>query len=225
MKRLPPLLLLAGLLAAGGWLLQRASSPAAPSLATGPAASPAAHAVANPVAGLPAAVEDAAALPALLGGYLRQGTPAERDHAFTHLLPRLLALDPAAAGRLAREWEPGPVRSELFTRLARAWVDTDLAGAFAWLASLAGDPDGAQAARDLIAEIGRTDPAGALELAVATGAAPDDGSLEHLAQIWAEERPAEAVAWIARQPAGEWRDRLAVRIARVRAQQESARRG
>lgn len=222
MKHLAPVLLLAGLLAAGGWWLREAPrAPAAPAPAL--AARAAAPAAGRTAAHLVTPAADPAPLPALLAGYLRDGTPAERDHALAHLLPRLVALDPPAASRLARDWEPGPLRTELFTRLARTWADADLAGAFAWLAALAGDPDGAHAARELIAEIGRSDPAGALELAVATQALPDDGSLEHLAQLWAEEKPGEAAAWIARQPAGEWRDRLAARIARVRAQQEQAR--
>jgi hypothetical protein len=50
----------------------------------------------------------------------------------------------------------------------------------------------------------------------------DDGSLEHRAQVWAEEEPAVAVRWAMAQPAGLVRDRLLTRVAWVRAQSDPA---
>jgi len=73
-----------------------------------------------------------------------------------------------------------------------------------------------------VTDVGRTDTAGALDLAQALRSGLDDGTLEHRLQIWTEAAPAEAVAWVKAQPAGALRDRLLARAAYVRVQQNPA---
>lgn len=218
MSRLLPLLLLA-VIAAWWWLVPPKSDSIAASPA--PARSNAAHASRlphAPVATAPA-VPESTALPSLITGYLRNGTADERDHALRTLLPRMIALDPAAAARLALAWEPGLLRTELLGAVARHWAEADLAAALAWLIALPDAADRAVAATATTAWLAQSDPATAVEIGQWLGAGTDDGSLERTVQLWTEEHPAEAIDWITRQPAHPARDRLLTRIAHVRAQQ------
>jgi len=50
----------------------------------------------------------------------------------------------------------------------------------------------------------------------------DDGRVEHMAQIWTEEDPAAAIAWITALPPGADRDRLLARTSLVRVPHDSA---
>jgi hypothetical protein len=153
---------------------------------------------------------------------LRNGSAAERDHAFNELLPRLIASDPAAAGHLALAWEPGSLRDEFLRHVIRLWSAADIGSALTWLVSLLDEPDRNKAATAATAQVAQSDPAGAIELSSLLRTDMEDGSLERLAQLWTEEKPREAQAWILVQPASPLRDRLLVRIAHVRAQQEPA---
>ncbi|MFZ5495052.1 MAG: hypothetical protein ACOZE5_06910 [Verrucomicrobiota bacterium] len=165
-------------------------------------------------------------LPATLAGQmihaLRAGTAVDRDRALYQLLPRLIAEDPAAAGRLALGWEPGSLRDELLRQLIRHWAEADIAGVLMWLTSLLNVADRNLAATASTVQVATDDPAGALDLAQVLRVGLDDGSFEHLAQIWTEEHPRAAVDWTLAQPAGPLRDRLLARIAWVRAQGEPA---
>lgn len=233
MKRPVPLVLLAGAII--GLLVFR-RDPAPPvTLPTPPASAipattaalpkpaPAADEVA-PVS--PSAPATATATPESLSAEitraLRSGSAAERDHAFNVLLPRLIAEDPAAAGHLALAWEPGPLRDEFLRHVIRLWSSTDIGGTVTWLVSLLDEPDRLTAATAATAQVAQSDPAGAIELSALLRTNVEDGSLERLAQLWTEEKPREAQAWIVEQPASALRDRLLARIAHVRAQQEPA---
>jgi hypothetical protein len=57
-----------------------------------------------------------------------------------------------------------------------------------------------------------TSPAQAIAVADQFGVGRDDGSLEHIVQIWAVERPDEAMRWIEAQPPGERTAQLRARI-------------
>lgn len=216
MKRLLSPLLLAGL-AAWWWLARDQPDPGA--------APPAARFVAPAPTSLPAApapspaVTENSALATLITGYLRDGPADERDHALHALLPRLIAHDPAAAARLALGWAPGLRRTELLGAVVRHWAEADLAAALAWLVTLPAAADRRVAADATTAWLAQSDPASALELGQWLGAGTHDGRLEHTVQIWTEENPAEAVAWITRQPLHPTRDLLLARIAHVRSQQ------
>jgi len=178
------------------------SQPAAPSRPLSPAQHP-------------------ASLPDEISGALRSGSAVERDRAFNVLLPELITQNAPAAGRLAETWEPGPLRDELIRQVTRQWAAADIGAAVAWLAGLEAR-DRQNAAETATAQVAQTDHAGALELAQALQVGTGDGSLEHLAQLWTEEKPGEAVAWVTAQPAGPSRDRLLARIAHVRAQRDPA---
>jgi hypothetical protein len=151
---------------------------------------------------------------------LHNGTAAERDRALNILLPALVASDPAAAGHLALAWEPGALRDQLLQEVIRLWSAADIGGAVTWLTSLLNQADRGNAATAAAAQVAQTDTAGAIELSQLLGVGTADGSLEHLTQLWTEENPREAMAWIVTQPTGPNRDRLLSRIAWVRAQSE-----
>lgn len=153
---------------------------------------------------------------------LHTGGGTARDRVFNQLLPELIATNAADAARLAEEWEPGPLREELLRQVTRQWTAVDFTGAMTWLAGLASRRDRQDAAESGVAEIARTDPAGAIEVSQIFQVGTGDGSIEHLAQIWTEESPQEAVDWILGRPAGPQRDRLLARIAFVRAQSDPA---
>lgn len=154
---------------------------------------------------------------------LKNGTAADRDVVFDRLLPALVAADAPAAARLACDWNAGPVRLELIRGVAQLWADTDVGAAVRWLASLDDRPEDQQVAvRAARTELGRTDPASAVELSQYFGVGYDDGSLEHLVQLWTEESPGDAVEWITGRPAGPERDLLLARVAWVRAQRNPA---
>jgi hypothetical protein len=153
---------------------------------------------------------------------LRSGSPAERDHAFSVLLPNLVALDPSLAGHLALAWEPGPQRDEILVQVIRRWAATDIGGVITWVTSLLNETDRQNAALAATAQVAQDDPAGALELAQLLHVGVDDGSLEHLAQVWTEEDPRAAVDWIVHRPSDPVRDRLLARIAWTRAQTDPA---
>ncbi len=162
----------------------------------------------------------APALATLVRDTLVDPAPAARDHALHTLLPRLVRLDPAAAARLALAWERGPMRDDLIGLVARAWADADLAAALAWLTSLDDAADRSLAATATLVLLASDDPAGALALGRWLDEGTGDGRLEHTVQLWTEQHPEEAAAWVRAQPSGPWRDRLLSRVIHVRAQQD-----
>jgi len=208
--------LLAGALLAASvlvvWLCLRKPGPAA-------APAPPATTAASP-SSAPTIAAGTGSLVSLIQDGLRDPSPAGRDHAGSILLPRLVRLNPEAAARLAEAWERGPVRDELLGIVAHEWATTDLAGALAWLTALADPADRSIAATATLALLAPSDPAGALELGRWLGEGTNDGRLEHTLQLWTEQHPDEAVAWVRSQPAGPWQDRLLARVVHVRAQQD-----
>lgn len=153
---------------------------------------------------------------------LRSGSAAERDHALYRLLPRLIADDPSAAGHLALAWEPGLLRDEFLRQVIHHWSEADIGGVLTWLTALLDADDRRLAAATTTAQVAQADPAGALDLSQVLRVGLEDGSFEHLAQLWTEEEPAAAVNWVMAQPAGPVRDRLLARIAWVRGQSDPA---
>jgi hypothetical protein len=212
-----PVLILAGGLA-GIALLFTANQPDLPS------ASAAKTAPARPdpdtIAAAASSPAQAGARPATIGTIeraLNHGTTTDREIAFRELLPRMVVSDPAAAGRLALAWEAGPLRQELLREVVRLWAAVDPGSLVTWHTSLADPADRALAAETMTAQVAQADPAGALELAGLLGVGLGDGRIEHRAQMWTEEEPAAAIAWVRMQPSSNLRDRLLARIARVRA--------
>ena len=223
MKKLISAILGGGLLAALAWLRPAgppgASHPRSAAVAVVPAT---AGATATGVGPALAPFPPSAQLVNEIARTLRTGDSVARERVFNQLLPELIATNAAAAARLAEEWEPGPLRVELLRQVTRQWTAVDFAGAMTWLADLAGRRDRQYAAEAGVAEIARTDPAGAIEVAQVFQVGTGDGSIEHLAQLWTEESPHEAVDWILGRPVGPQRDQLLARIAFVRAQSDPA---
>jgi hypothetical protein len=226
MKTLPRILVLAGLFTVGLLVGLRPPEVAKPVLASfSPAPSSLARlpALPRPTAfDVPAGGSARPSAEVELTRALRSGSAADRDRALQVLLPDLIARDPSLAGHFALGWEPGPVRDELLREVIRQWAATDIGGVITWTTSLLNEADRQTVARAATGQVAQDDPAGAIELAQLLRVGLDDGSVERMAQLWTEEKPREAVEWIARRPADAVRDRLVARIAWTRAQSEPA---
>jgi hypothetical protein len=149
---------------------------------------------------------------------LRRDGASGQNRVANDLLPTLVALDAASAGRLAQTWELAGQRAWLLRQVAERWSAADCAGAITWVATIQNSQDQQAAAGALVAQIAQLDPAGALTAAQLFQAGLDDGSQEHIAQMWTEANPKEAVDWIVNRPPSLQRDRLLTRIAHVRAE-------
>ena len=148
--------------------------------------------------------------------------PAQRETAFTFLLPELLQEDPKRVVAMVAKQEPGEVRDLLRNEVARVWIEADRRAAIDWMKSL-DEPERRSAANIAVASIAARDPAGAIELADELGAGSNDGSLAHRVQLWAVEDPEAARRWIETQPDGPRTDQLRARIKQARQQSSAAR--
>lgn len=148
--------------------------------------------------------------------------PQQRETAFTFLVPELLQVEPKRIVDMVAKQEPGEVRDLLRDEVARVWIQADLRAATAWIKSL-GEADRRSAANTAVAVIAARDPSGAIELADELGVGRDDGSLEHLVQLWAVEDPEAAWRWIETQPDGPRTEQLRARIKQARQQSSAAR--
>ena len=141
--------------------------------------------------------------------------PQQRETAFTFLLPELLQVEPKRVVALVAKQEPGEVRDLLRDEVARVWIQADERAAIDWMKSL-DEAERNSAANTAVAVIASRDPAGAIELADELGVGRDDGSLEHLVQLWAIEDPEAAWRWIETQPEGPRTEQLRARIKQAR---------
>jgi len=149
--------------------------------------------------------------------------PQQRETAFTFLLPELLQVEPKRVVALMAKLAPGEVRNLLRDGVARVWIQTNERAATDWMKSL-DEAERSSAAKAAVATIASRDPTGAIELADELGVARDDGSLEHLVQLWAIEDPEAAWRWIETQPEGLRTEKLRARIKLARQESNSARR-
>jgi hypothetical protein len=147
--------------------------------------------------------------------------PQQRETAFTFLLPELLQVEPKRVVAMVAKQEPGEVRNLLRDEVARVWIQADKSAATDWIKSL-DEAERMSAANTAVAVIASRDPPGAIELADQLGAGRNDGSLEHLVQLWAVEDPEAAWRWIQTQPEGPRSDDLRARINRARQQSSAA---
>jgi hypothetical protein len=144
----------------------------------------------------------------------------ERDRALSESLPQLMAIDPPAAARIVDRTPPGFNRDEARNEIARLWAAADLDGALEWLTTLDDAGDRRLATTEIRSQIAASDPATAIEISDLMDVGRDDGTLAHIAQMWAEENPSAAAAWAEKQPPGPLRDELRARIALVQAARE-----
>jgi hypothetical protein len=139
----------------------------------------------------------------------------ERERALRESLPQLMATNPSAAARILERTPHGFSRDEARDQIARLWAAADLDGALEWATTLAGDDDRRLATIEIRSQIAASDPATAIEISDLMDVGRNDGTLAHIAQMWAEENPSAAAAWAEKQPPSPLRDELLARIALV----------
>ncbi len=122
--------------------------------------------------------------------------PRQRETAFAFLLPELIELYPERVVVMMAKQEPGETRDALRDEVVRQWIVRDRDGAVAWMGSLEDKTEREASATLAMRTLAATSPADAIEVADKFGIGRDDGTLEHLVQIWATEKPDEAQRWI-----------------------------
>ena len=144
--------------------------------------------------------------------------PQQRETAFAILLPELLQVDPQRVVAMLARQQPGEARDVLRDEMARQWVVRDRDAAVEWMKSLENRAEQRNAAQVAVSSLAAIDPGQAIYVADQFGIGQDDGYVEHLVQIWAEEDVDGATRWLDSQPAGPRTDRLRERIQHVRRQ-------
>ena len=135
-----------------------------------------------------------------------------RETAFSVLLAELLRTEPARVVDMVARHPAGEQRDALRDEVARQWITRDTESAVAWLQSLGDEraASGPIAVRALAA----VSPAQAIDVADRLGVGRDDGSVEHILQIWAAESPREARRWLENQPQSARTAQLRARLPR-----------
>jgi hypothetical protein len=121
-----------------------------------------------------------------------------RETAFAALLPELLRTGPARLVEMVARQPPGENRDALRDELARQWITRDTEAAVGWLQSLG--EERTPSARVAVRALAAVSPAQAIDVADRLDVGRDDGSVEHILQIWAMESPREARRWLDNQP-------------------------
>ncbi len=146
---------------------------------------------------------------------LASADDGERERAYRQLLPQLIAIDPAALKRLVANYPGGIIREQLLRQTAHTWSAIDLQGAIAWAKGVSDDDERVAAAAEIVAQVGQTDPGHAIQVSDALGVGRNDGTVEHIAQLWAVQDLQAALDWTEAQPAGPQRDQVLARIVPV----------
>lgn len=112
------------------------------------------------------ATSDAIELQALrdLCDGLNSAEPARREYAFATALPVLIALDPEEAGCLAEAWEEGPIRTELFNRVALEWSRVDWMSAVQWAENIKALSERVRTLSTVTILVSRDDPMAAVAI-------------------------------------------------------------
>jgi hypothetical protein len=139
-----------------------------------------------------------------------------RETVFNFILPELLREEPDRVIAMVTRQEPGEARDALRDEVARQWITKDPGAAVEWMNSLE-QVDRTTSATIAMRTLAAINPAHAIAVADQLGVGRDDGSLEHMVQIWATEKPEEAMRWIEGQPPAD------PRTAQLRARIEHAR--
>jgi hypothetical protein len=147
--------------------------------------------------------------------------PQQRETAFTFLVPVLVQLEPQRLVTMVAAQEPGERRDVLRNEVARQWITRDRDAAIKWLKSLDSEAERRESVQVAVKTLAAVAPDQAVYVADQFGVGRDDGSLEHIVQIWAEHNLDAATRWIETQPAGPATDQLRNRIERVRKTRQS----
>lgn len=119
----------------------------------------------------------------------------QRETAFNFILPELLREEPARVIAMVARQEPGETRDALRDEIARQWITKDRDAAIEWMNSLE-QADRTASATIAMRTLAAIDPVQAIAVADQFGVGRDDGSLEHMVQIWAMDKPDAAMRWI-----------------------------
>ncbi len=140
----------------------------------------------------------------------------QRETAFNAVLPELLRGEPNRLITMVTRQEPGEARDALRDEVARQWITLDRTPAIEWMNSLE-QAERTASAKIATRALAARDPAQAIAVADHFGIGRDDGSLEHMVQIWATAKPEEALRWLEAQPPDDPRTaQLRARIEQVR---------
>jgi hypothetical protein len=143
--------------------------------------------------------------------------PRQRDAAFGLLLPELLDMDSARVVELVARQE-GETRNNLRDEVVRLWIRKDRDAAVMWMASFENEWERKASAVVAMRTLAAINPAQAIAVADEFDAGRDDGSLEHIVQIWATENFDECIRWLESRPDNPQTAQLRARAEQVRAQ-------
>jgi len=143
--------------------------------------------------------------------------PQQRETAFAFLLPELLQQDAPRVVELVARQEPGEARDALRTEVARQWIALDRDAAVEWMQSFESPGERQASASQAVQSLAAVAPDQAIYVADQFGIGRNDGSLEYLVQIWAEDDLDAATRWLEAQPDGPGTEQLRARIEQVRA--------
>jgi hypothetical protein len=145
---------------------------------------------------------------------LATGDYADRDLAYTNLLPALVKMKPDVAAQFAESVKSDLLRAETLRVVAQTWASLNPAEAENWSAQL---PDSKERNLELsfvCNEVASTDAARAVRTVEQLGLGEHtEAMLQNFAERWAAQDFASAKAWVMAQPASEHRDNLLARIA------------
>jgi hypothetical protein len=146
----------------------------------------------------------------------------QRESAFNVLLLELLQADPERVASMVARQEAGEARDTLRDEVARQWIKQDRDAAIEWMKSLEDEAERKASATTATRALAAIAPEQAIYVADQFGIGRDDGSLEHLVQIWATENLDAATRWLETQPDDRRTAQLRARIEQVREQSNAA---
>ena len=145
----------------------------------------------------------------------------QRESAFNVSLPELLELEPARVVELVARQE-GETRDALRDEVVRLWIRKDRDAALVWMGSFQNEWEREASATIAMRTLAAIEPAQAVAVADQFGIGRDDGSLEHIVQIWATENFDECAKWLETQPDNAQTSQLRARVEQVRKQRLAA---
>jgi hypothetical protein len=139
--------------------------------------------------------------------------PGQREAAFSFSLPGLLDSKPAWVIDLVAR-QQGDTRDALRDEVVRLWIRKDRDAALMWMGTFENEAERKSAATIAMRTLAAIEPAQAIAVADQFGVGRDDGSLEHIVQIWAAENFEECANWLETQPNNASTAQLRTRIER-----------
>jgi|SRR4051812_16453529 len=152
---------------------------------------------------------------------LAAGDTLSRETAFTFLLPELIQTSPERVVALVAQQPPGEARDILRDEVARQWITRDRDAAVRWMKAFENPAETRRSANVAVRALAVVAPEQAIEVADQFGIGRDDGYLERMVQLWAQDDLHEASRWLDTQPEGPGKDQLRARVDLVREQRKA----